>query len=840
MLAQHLVTKPVFDALFEGYSFTEHNPVSQVMQRMLDVLDDQALDKENESLEAFYASVRLRAEGIDNAEGKQKIIADLYERFFKLAFAKTAESLGIVYTPVQVVDFIIRSVDDTLRTEFGASLSDEGVHVLDPFTGTGTFIVRLLQSGLIRPEDLARKYAHELHANEILLLAYYIAAINIEATYHGVTGGEYDPFTGIVLTDTFQIHEADDSMDEHMFPQNNARVAHQKALDIRVVIGNPPYSVGQSSANDNNANLRYPTLDGAIERTYAARSTATNKNSLYDSYIRAIRWASDRIGAEGVVAYVSNGGYVDSNVADGLRKTLAAEFSTIYCFNLRGNQRTAGELSRREGGKVFGGGSRSTVAIMLLVKNPRATGACRIWYRDIGDYLTREEKLAIVGEIRLATIEWETIEPNAAGDWINQRTADFTAYPPIGEKPAKGAPRQTTVFGTYSAGLQTNRDAWVYGYSRPRVGATVSSTIDFYNAEVDRYAEHCREHGIGDPGTQVSEFVDRDPQRISWSSSLLPKVAVGERLEFAKDRVVVGSYRPFTRQFLYFDRNLNHRVYRLPTMFPTPSHRNVGIVLTGVSSHFAFTPFMTDHVPDLHLLDTGQFFPRYTYRLADTQPTLDTPEPQSGYVRVDNITDAIHADYRATYGPDVTKDDVFHYVYGLLHSPVYRARYAADLKKMLPRIPKVYDLPGFAAAGRALAELHVGYESVAPYPLEEIVSGAPGGAEGYRVQQMRFAGSGRVKDRTWIVYNAHLTLAGVPEEAYRYLLGSRSAVEWIIDRYRVTTDKASGIVNDPNDWATEHANPRYIVDLLKRIVTVSLETMKIVDSLPDLEILQAP
>ena len=370
MLAQHLITRPVFDALFEDYSFAEHNPVSQVMQDMLAVLDENQIERESETLEKFYASVRLRASGIDNAEGRQRIITELYEKFFKVAFPPVAASLGIVYTPVEIVDFIIRSVEHVLKDQFGASVSDSGVHILDPFTGTGTFIARLLQSGLISPHDLARKYTSELHANEILLLAYYIAAINIEAAYHGLAGGEYLPFSGVVLTDTFQMTEAGDPMDEIIFPDNNERVAHQKSLDIRVIIGNPPYSVGQESENDNNKNLSYPTLDASIRTTYAAMSEAGLKRNLYDSYIRAFRWASNRIKDQGVVTFVSNGSFIDNGFADGFRKTLASEFSAIYVFNLRGNQRTSGETSRREGGKIFGQGSRAPIAITLLVRNP--------------------------------------------------------------------------------------------------------------------------------------------------------------------------------------------------------------------------------------------------------------------------------------------------------------------------------------------------------------------------------------------------------------------------------------------------------------------------------------
>ena len=390
MLSQHLVTKPVFDAVFDGYDFAAENPVAQVMGRMLRVLDGSNLEAETEELEGFYVSVRERCAGIDNAAGKQRVITELYEKFFSLAFKKTAQSLGIVYTPVEIVDFILRSVDWLARTHLGRGITDEGVHVLDPFTGTGTFIVRLLQSGLISPADLARKYACELHANEMLLLAYYIAAANIEVTYRDLIRSDaplasgdvsdpaqagYTPFDGIVLTDTFQMTEDGDTLDQSMFVANNERAEAQLGLrSIQVIVGNPPYSVGQESANDNNANQHYPSLDATIEATYAARSTGTNKNSLYDSYLRAIRWASDRVGDAGVIGFVTNGGFIDGNTADGVRLTLAEEFSHLYVYNLRGNARTAGDLRRREKDNVFGQGSKATVAITFLVKDPAHEG----------------------------------------------------------------------------------------------------------------------------------------------------------------------------------------------------------------------------------------------------------------------------------------------------------------------------------------------------------------------------------------------------------------------------------------------------------------------------------
>lgn len=840
MLAQHLITKPVFDALFEGYSFAEHNPVSQVMQGMLDALDQQNLQRETETLEQFYDSVRVRAEGIDNAEGKQKIITELYEKFFKIAFPRDAESLGIVYTPVEIVDFIIRSIESVLHNEFGASISDSGVHILDPFAGTGTFIVRLLQSGFIRPEDLAYKYTHELHANEILLLAYYIAAINIEATYHGITGSDYAPFNGVVLTDTFQMTETGDTMDEVIFPQNNERVAHQKGLDIRVIIANPPYSAGQTSQNDANQNQKYPTLDASIARTYAARSTATNKNSLYDSYIRAIRWASNRIAASGhggVIGYVTNGGYIDSNTADGLRKTLADEFHAIYCFNLRGNQRTAGELSRKEGGKIFGQGSRSTVAILLLVKKPESSVGATIFYRDIGDYLTREEKLTIVNKSDLDTIDWQLLEPNPEGDWLNRRNPVFDAYTPLGAKVNKGTLHPITVFGNYAYALLTSRDAWVYNYSTEAVIANVRSMIDFYNRQVDAFSR-CKS------SVDVNQIIDKNPAKISWSSSLITKVAKGARLGFTDKRLTVAMYRPFNKQILYFDSDLNHRVGQLPKIFPVANHGNVGIYYVGMGSAVPFSVLATDVIPDLHVTGAGsggQYFPRFTYEPVKAEADLFNNGGNNGYKRIDNITDEILSDYRKTYGSAVSKDDIFYYVYGLLHSPVYRAEFAADLKKMLPRIPKVataQDFNAFTETGRRLTDLHIDYESVEPYPLREVTkpSAVTTARDFYRVQKMTFGKDGRTPDKSTIIYNNNVTLTGVPAEAYDYMLGSRSAIEWIMERYQVKADKASGIVNDPNDWATEVGDPRYILDLLKRIITVSLETIGLVNGLPTLRL----
>jgi len=859
MLAQHLITRPVFDALFEGYAFTEHNPVSKVMQGMLDTLDAFNLEAENETLEKFYESVRLRAAGIDNAEGKQRIVAELYEKFFKTAFPRAAESLGIVYTPVEIVDFIIRSVDHLLREEFGASLSDDGVHILDPFTGTGTFIVRLLESGLIDPSALLRKYTSELHANEILLLAYYIAAINIEATFHGLLAEQtpdaaYVPFNGIVLTDTFQMTEDGDTLDTTVFPTNNERAANQLGLDIRVIIGNPPYSVGQTSQNDDNANLKYPTLDARIRATYDARSSASLTKSLYNSYIRAIRWASDRIKDAGIVGFVTNGGFIDDNSADGLRATLADEFDAIYVYNLRGNQRTAGELSRREGGKVFGGGSRNTVAITFLIKRPGERAGAEIRYRDIGDYLSREQKLEVLASNTLRDIDWQQIEPNDHGDWINQRDVNFERFTAVATKDRTGS----AVFAVYSRGVLTARDAWVYNASRRAVERHVAAMIDEYNDQLIHFNYVCRTEGITDRRSAYGEVIERDPTEISWDGTLEADFFRGREAAFDAEKIRLAQYRPFQKQYLYLDRQLNNSVYQQPAFFPSMNAVNFGFYVVGAGSDKPFSAHATPAPPDVSYWgsSSGQFFPRWTYEhigeSEEKQGAFDLSEPDAvvvdGYRRIDNITDAALAEYRAAYGPGVTKDDIFYYVYGLLHSPDYRQTFAADLKRMLPRIPKVAavgDFRAFVAAGRELATLHIGYESVEPWPGLSVAGDPPSGPgsadlyDWYRVTKMRFGGKGRDKDRSTVVYNSRITVSGIPAEAHEYLLGSRSAVEWILERYQVKTDKASGIVNDPNDWSREVGDPRYILDLLRRIVTVSVETVRIVDALPPIDFDQA-
>ena len=854
MLSQHLITAPVFDALFSEYDFSAHNPVAQVMQRMADVLEKNNLQTETESLEKFYSSVRVRASEVSSASGKQQVIKELYERFFQKAFKKQAEALGIVYTPVEIVDFILRAADDVSKMHFGKGLTDEGVCILDPFAGTSTFMVRLLQSGLIKPEDMARKYANELFATEIMLLAYYVSAVNIETTYNalrveeaqrnGEPEPEYVPFNNIALADTFQIHEEGDILDLEVFANNNERIERQKSAPINVIIGNPPYSAGQKSANDNNANLKYPTLDQRIAETYAAKSTGGRKSQLYDSYLRAFRWATDRIGANGVVIFVSNGGWIDANTGDGVRLSLAEDFTHLYVFNLRGNMRNSNW--KAEGGQVFGSGSQNTVAITIGVKDTNATGF-RIYYRDIGDSHSASEKLSIVSSATVSSIDWDTIEPNSYGDWLNPRSQDFSNWPIIGEKKSGEHAR---IFADYSLGLATNRDNWAYAYSEDDLVAKVAINIEFYNSEVERFKSEGRD--------KYEEKIDS--ARFNWDRVNKRQVRQGIPIRFRKDSVRLSAYRPFNKRITYFDpqQQLNNCTYLLPGMFPTVSHKNVGMTICAASTRTPFSALAVDMIPNLgFFMDPAQFFPRFTWvssKILDndlfngrTASTMEVGsiygqigEVVDGYRRVDNITDEIKKLYRDSLGEDISGDDIFHFVYGKLHDPYYRTEYASDLKRLLPHIETPAtraEFDKFAAVGKKLMDLHVNYEDVEPWPLTIDVTGDEDDRETWRVTKMAWAKrkdpeTGKnVNDVTRLKYNKRVTISDIPADADEYMLGSRSALAWVIDRYQVKTDKASGNVNDPNDWADEVSNPRYIVDLIGKVTRVAVETVQIVDCL---------
>ena len=758
------------------------------------------------------------------------------------------EKLGIVYTPVEVVDFIIHSVNDVLKSEFGKTFADDNVHVLDPFTGTGTFINRLLQSGLIPADRLTYKYKNEIHANEIVLLAYYIASINIETVYHDQMKiinpeMEYTPFEGICLTDTFEMYEKEDLVSK-VLADNSERRKRQKDLDIRVIIGNPPYSAGQSSQNENNQNVKYEYLDKRIYETYTLSSAnLLGKRSSLDSYIRAIRWASDRIEDQGVVGFITNSGYLSSNAADGIRKCLIEEFSSLYIINLRGNSRTTGDIAKKEAGNIFD--IRTPVAIAILVKNQKIESQGQLYYFDIGDYLSKKEKLEKLSDLysisRVGSLGlWKNVKPDTHNDWLNQRDDSFQKFIKIHDK------SNTSIFEKISLGVITNRDAWNYDFSLSKLKNRTKKALAFFNEEVIRYKKACT--GLTpEKYPNMMEFVRKDLSITSWGGRSW-KSPFKRFLEQSYDDsdFKINSYRPFMKQFHYASTVFNHSFYSIKEFFEGD---NIVICISGNQGLF-----ITNNIPDLHFIGDTQALPLYLYEKNSIDRNLfdhsidpiknDQAKTQTingKYTRKDAISDEGLKHFQDAYPTEtISKEDIFYYVYGLLHSEDYRIRYADNLSKELPRIPcvkKGEDFWTFSKAGRDLAHWHLNYETVEPYKAKLDLGGKSLKQledKDFYVTKMKFP---KKDQKDTVIYNNAITIREIPLEAYDYVVNGKSALEWVMERQGVSTHKDSGIVNDANDWAIETmGDAKYPLELFLRVITVSLETMKIVKSLPKLDI----
>ena len=809
MLAQHLITLPIFDTLFGEYSFVKNNPVSSAMEKIVDELSQYGFEKEQRELQPFYESVRLRAEGLDNAQAKQKMIITLYDKFFSTGFKDTTERLGIVFTPVEVVDFIVKSVDVVLRKHFNKTLASENVHILDPFTGTGTFITRtlyylkqLMDNGEITYADIIRKYTKELHANEIVLLSYYIAAINIEAVFDEINGDDpYVPFEGIVLTDTFESTEHQETLDDAFFGTNDKRLKRQQEKPITAIIGNPPYSIGQNSQNDSNQNISYPKLDKRLADTYVAISNAGLTRGLYDSYVKAFRWASDRLENQGVIGFVTNGNYLNTNSADGLRAGLYEEFNHLYIFNLRGDQRTLGEQSRREGGKIFGSGSRTPVAISILVKD--GSDSHELHYHDIGDYLSQKEKLAIIsGFGDVSQLDWQKIIPDKNNDWLNQRDPSYQKYDSL-------AGESISVFNNNSMGIVTSRDAWVYGYSKEKVAQNTERLVQNYNNELKRLKNI--------PVNKRMNLLNRKSDYINWSRKLERFAVKNIELEYHQSHLKLSLYRPFTKKWVYHDKALNEEARLYYNKF---GQNNLVINTTGRGATKDFSVLVSDVVPDMNSMSgSSQGFMRY-----DNEENYSLLE-----VSKDNMNQAF-ADKLG-----LSLDDTFSYVYGLLNSREYQEKYANDLKKDLARIPIVKNKEKYVEIGKKLMDIHLNYEEV---PLYEEVDVNISKNPSYKVTKMKFAKKrdekGKsVNDLSTIIFNNDITISSIPEKAYEYVVNGRSAIEWIIDQYQIKTDSKSGITDDPNDYSEDE---KYIFNLLLRIINVSVQTVDLINNLPKFEV----
>jgi predicted helicase len=817
MLIQHLLTERLFRTIFNNPGFVNRNVIAVEIEKVIRALTSRAFDREDflKRLDRFYIAIESAARGLNWSE-RQDFLNTVYERFFQGFAVKKADTHGIVYTPQEIVDFMVASVDEVLKREFHTTLATPGVKILDPATGTGNFIVNILRrvyetSGR---GALRAKYTQDLFCNEIMLLPYYIASLNIEHEYYEKMG-EYAAFEGVCFADTLELAESQQL--SFFVPENTERVEREKAAEIMVVIGNPPYNVGQKNENDQNKNRKYPVLDENINKTYVRSSNATNKNKLYDAYVRFFRWATDRLGErDGIVCYVTNNSFVEQIAFDGMRKYLLQDFSQIYHIDLHGNVRKNPKLSGTTH-NVFG--IQVGVGITIAIKSARHTQRQLYYYRVPEDW-TKEEKLGfLINKHSLKGVEWMELQQDERYTWITEGLKDdFQSYPPMGSKEARAIRLNTaeaamvkTIFKTYSLGVRTNRDDWAYNFDQEALKRNILRFAETYNAEADRW------HRRGSETTSVNDFVTYDDKKIKWSRDLLLDLQRKHYVEFFPQKTRNAMYRPFSKKWLFFDRILNEEVYQFPQIFPhgDSEKENILICLTDLGSEKPFMTIVSSLIPDLHLVGAGagtQCFPYYTYAADGTN-------------RRENITDWALEQFQSAYGGQVTKWQIFHYIYAMLHHPQYRERYAENLKRDLPRIPLLKRVEGFARAveiGRELMELHLNYEQAKEYPLRLEDNGSLPYTASRRVEKMRLT-----PDRSSLVVNQSLTFHEIPQEVYRYRLGNRSALEWIIDQYQVSTDPRSGITSDPNRLDDDE----YILRLVCQIVTVSLRTVQLVDEL---------
>ena len=809
MLIQHLLTERIFRTVFDNPDFTRRNIIAREIETVIDVLTERTLNRSEflRPLESFYTAIEKTAATITDFSQKQGFLNAVYEQFFQGFSIKVADTHGIVYTPQPIVDFMVKSVEHILRTEFNRSLSDSGVNIIDPFVGTGNFIVRIMQE--LDPISLERKYTAdppELQCNEVMLLPYYIASLNIEQQFYTATN-RYAPYEGLCLVDTFEM--AEERQIQLFTPANTERVEKQKQTPMFVVIGNPPYNAGQVNENDNNKNRKYETMDARVRNTYVKDSKATLRTALYDPYVKAIRWALDRIGDEGVVAFVTNNSFLDGMAFDGMRKHVAEDCAAIYILDLGGNARKGLKVSDAN---VFG--IRVGVSINLFVKKKHNTlKSARIFYYHTDDLWDRKQKFDFLNEHQhIGSVEWQTIQPDARHTWLTEGLhAEFNTFIPMGTKETKGQKNAAvdTIFQTYTTGIFTGRDAWTYNFNRDVLTQNISGMIESYNAEVARWGQRT------DLNAVLDDFVVSDDTNIKWSRNLKRELNRNKIAEYAEHKVRNSFYRPFTKSCLFFDPIMNDEISHCQSIFPTPEteSENQAIWLK-VGREWSTFGLMVNQFPDRLPQGGSQCFPFYTYDEDSTN-------------RQENITDWALAHFCTNYRDDtITKWDIFHYNYGILHHPDYREKYAANLRRDLPHIPFTNDFWEFAKAGARLADLHVNYESQPEYGGLKFIQNRDVPLN-WRVEKMKLS-----KDKTSLIYNNFLTIDGIPIKAFNYRLGTRSALEWVIDQYRVKTDKRSGIVNNPN----RADDPQYIVKLIGKVITVSLETVNIVNGLPALGI----
>lgn len=803
MLIQHLLTERLIRKVFDYSDFAKRNIIANEIEKVILSLTSQYFSRHEflKKLDRFYGAIETTATTINDYSQKQAFLNTIYEKFFQGFSVKIADTHGIVYTPQPIVNFMVKSVEYILQEEFNCNLSNKEIHILDPFVGTGNFIIRIMRE--IKKTALPFKYATELHCNEVLLLPYYISSMNIEHDYFERTG-KYMPFEGICLVDTFEL--AEEKQISLFTEENTQRVNKQKTTPIFVIISNPPYNVGQVNENDNNKNRKYSYMDKRVHDTYSESSKASNKNALYDVYVKAYRWASDRIeqNGEGIVALISNNSFIEGIAFDGMRKHLNQDFNKIYILDLGGNVRKNPKLSGTTH-NVFG--IQVGVSINFFIKKKESKASkVKIHYRRLDEFWKKEQKYDFLDEMSsYKGIKWEVIKPDKNHNWLTQNLhEEFETFFPIGLKRAKVGKTEDVIMKNYGRGIATCRDAWTYNFRKDSLSENIKRMIDTYNEQVFRWSRLKKK-------MEVDEFVLDDDTRISWSEGLKNYLRRQTTIDYDKDKSRLSLYRPFTKKFLYYDKYLNERRYQMPYILPTPKTEieNKVICIRAIGCKKDFHCLMTNLISDLHLTGDSQCFPFYLY-------------DEDGNKRWENITDFALKKFIGHYADkSISKWDIFFYVYGILHHPRYKEKYSYDLKRLLPHIPFAPDFWAFAKSGNELANLHVNYERQEEFPLNMIENEES--SLDWLVTKMKLS-----KDRTQIIYNEFITLTGIPPETYEYRLGIRSALEWILDQYCIRRDKRSGIINDPN----RVDDPKYILKLIKKVITVSLKTMEIVKTLP--------
>jgi predicted helicase len=809
MIIQHVLTEDIFITIFNESQFHRENNIAKSLMGMVETFFKGAVRREIlGKIDPYITIIKAAAAGIADHHEKQRFLKVFYENFYRTYNPAAADRLGIIYTPNQIVRFMVESAEHLIHKNFGRLLGDKDVEILDPVTGTGTFITEIIEH--LPKNRLSYKYENEIYCNEVAILPYYIANLNIEYTYSQKMG-HYAEFKNICFADTLDNLSFDyksQSGKQNGFDfmslsaENLERIKRQNKRRISVIIGNPPYNANQLNENENNKNRDYPGVDKRLKDTYIAESTA-QKTKLYDMYARFIRWASDRLDKNGIIAFVSNNSFINAKTYDGFRKVVNKEFNEIYIIDMKGDARTSGERRRREGGNVFSNKIRVGIAIYFLIKKEKENG-CKIFYNCVDDYLTSEAKKAYLRDNHIKDLPFNHIRPDKHHNWINLIENEWDDLVPVASKEVKLAKDNIddkAIFKLFSLGVITARDEWVYDQSANSLEKKIKFLINIYNNEVKRLSGKITKY-------DVSDNLDYS---IKWTRAVKNDLVSGKKYNFSKDRIVDSFYRPFVKKKLYFSHELNKMQYQIPMIFPSQQSENVVIAVNVGNS--PFNVLASKYLVDYHFNGDSQCLPLYHY-------------DKDGR-RGDNITDWALKQFQNHYhNKTITRINIFHYVYAVLHDPSYLEKYDLNLKREFPRIPFYEDFHKWATWGSQLMELHLSYENTKPYSLKRVDKKSEYGKPPVMLKPVL-----KVDKVNYIIeLDSVTTLTGIPPLAWEYRLGNRSAIEWILEYHKESKPKDPTIRKKFNTYLFADYKEQ-VIDLLQRICMVSIETMRIINEM---------